>query len=280
MTTSESTTTPRIEVENVQKRFGTVEALSDVTMELKDNEVLGLVGDNGAGKSTLIKTLVGIHQPDAGEIRFNGEPVTIDGPKDARRLGIATVYQDLALVDELSVAENMFLGRAPVKKLAGIVPMVDRETMNEESERILRERLNINLNPDTPTEYLSGGERQAVAIGRALVTDPDIVLLDEPTSALSKAAVEHVENLVEQLQENGHTVIIVDHNLEEIISMTDRIAVLFQGRVVDTLETDRVTRDDIVSMMVSGQSIDAPDDVDEQQVNQESVTDSTNSSTA
>lgn len=272
-------TQSRIKVDGLQKRFGTVEALSDVTLDLKDNEILGLVGDNGAGKSTLIKTLVGIHQPDAGEIRFDGEPVTIDGPKHARRLGMGTVYQDLALVDELSVAENLFLGRNPVKKVGGILPLIDEKKMNEVSKQILRERLNIDLDPETPVEYLSGGERQAIAIGRALVTNPDIVLLDEPTSALSKAAVDHVEELVYQLQETGHTIIIIDHNLEEILSMTDRIAVLFQGRVVDTVATDDVTRDDIVSMMVSGQSMDTVEDVDDEPVDRYSDVDSTSSST-
>lgn len=272
------TNQPRIEVEHVQKRFGTVEALSDITLTLKDNEILGIVGDNGAGKSTFIKTLVGIHQPDAGEIRFNGEPVTIDGPKHARRLGVGTVYQDLALVDELSVAENLFLGRSPVKKIGGIFPIIDTERMNQEAKRILGERLNIHVDPETPVEYLSGGERQAIAIGRALVTDPDIVLLDEPTSALSKAAVEHVENLVQQLKETGHSVILIDHNLEEVLSMTDRIAVLFQGRVVDVVDAETATRDDIVTMMISGQPINESGEMDAGSVDQHSETDSTNTS--
>ena len=274
-----SVSNPQIEIENVQKRFGTVEALSEVTLDLGENEILGLVGDNGAGKSTLVKTLVGIHQPDDGEIRFDGEPVTIDGPKHARKLGIGTVYQDLALVDELTVAENLFLGRTPVKRLGGVWPVVDTERMNEQAQRILGDRLNIHVDPETPVEYLSGGERQAIAIARALVTDPEIVILDEPTSALSKAAVEHVERLVQQLKDNGHSVILVDHNLEEVQSMTDRIAVLFQGEVVDVVDTDSVSRDGLVSMMVSGQSLDALD-ADQQLADQPSATDSTDSSTA
>lgn len=269
---------PRIEVEHLKKRFGTVEALSDVSLTLKDNEVLSLVGDNGAGKSTFIKTLVGIHQPDGGEIRFNGEPVTIDGPKHARKLGVGTVYQDLALVDELSVAENLFLGRMPVKKVGGLVPVVDQEYMAEEAERILSEHLNIHVDPDTPVEFLSGGERQAVAIGRALVTDPDIVLLDEPTSALSKAAVEHVEELVEQLRDSGHSVILIDHNLEEVLSMSDRVAVLFQGRIVDVVDASTVTRDDVVSMMVSGHR--ANENPDDELAGDESDASSSRSSTA
>lgn len=272
------TNSPRIEVANVKKRFGTVEALSDISLTLRDNEILGLVGDNGAGKSTLIKTLVGIHQPDEGEIRFDGEPVTINGPKHARRLGVGTVYQDLALVDELSVAENLFLGRAPVRKLGGVLPVIDTEHMNREADRILGERLNIHVDPETPVEYLSGGERQAVAIGRALVTDPNIVLLDEPTSALSKAAVDHVERLVHQLKDTGHSVILVDHNLEEVLSMADRIAVLFQGRVVDVVDTADVTRDDIVAMMVSGDPVGKSDDAETRPV-EGPETDSTSSST-
>jgi ABC-type sugar transport system ATPase subunit len=278
MTTS--ATQPRIEVENVQKRFGTVEALSSVSLALKDDEVLGLVGDNGAGKSTLVKTLVGIHEPDAGEIRFDGEPVTIDGPKHARHLGIGTVYHDLALVDELSVAENLFLGRMPVKKFGGVFPVVDSERMNEEAKRTLSEYLNIHVDPQTPVEYLSGGERQAVAIGRALVTDPDTVILDEPTSALSKAAADHVEDLVQQVKESGHPVVLIDHNLEEVLSMADRIAVLFQGRVVDTVAAEDVTRDDIVTMMISGRPIDDSENVEHRTADQHSETDPTNPSTA
>ncbi|PSP41726.1 sugar ABC transporter ATP-binding protein [Halobacteriales archaeon QH_6_64_20] len=274
------TNQPRIEVRNVRKRFGTVEALSDVSLTLEDNEVLGLVGDNGAGKSTLVKTLVGIHKPDAGEIRLDGEPVTIDGPKHARSLGIGTVYQDLALVDELPVAENLFLGRTPIKKLGGILPLIDSETMNDEAERILSEHLDIHIDPQTPVEYLSGGERQAVAIGRALVTDPDIVLLDEPTSALSKAATEHVEEVVRQVKDAGHSVVLINHNLEEVLSMTDRITVLFQGRVVDTVDTEDVTRDDIVSMMISGRPLSDAEDTEDGAVDRRSEADSSSPSTA
>jgi ABC-type sugar transport system ATPase subunit len=243
-----------IEMRGVKKRFGTVEALSGVDLEIKENEVLGLVGDNGAGKSTTVKTLVGLHQPDEGEILFRGKPMEVSGPKEARELGISTVYQDLALVNELSVAENMFLGRLPTRRLAGVLPVADWDTMEAEAEAILGDRLNIHVNPNSPVEYLSGGERQAVAIGRALVTDPEIVFLDEPTSALSKASGELVEQLVAELKETGHTILLIDHNLEEVISMCDRIAVMFNGQVVDVVDADAVTRDQIVAMMISGDS--------------------------
>lgn len=251
---------PLIKVENLKKRFGTVEALSGVNLELKQNEVLGLVGDNGAGKSTFVKTLVGLHQPSEGKIYYRGKQMTIGSPKEARDLGISTVYQDLALVDELSVAENIFLGRLPTKRFAGIIPVTDTEYMQKEADRILSERLNIHINPKTPVEYLSGGQRQAVAIARALVTDPEMVFLDEPTSALSKAAADLVENLVEELKESGHSVLIIDHNLEEILSMCDRIAILYNGRVADVVRPDQVNRDQIVASMISGNSIPRADE--------------------
>ena len=257
---SSQTDDPLIEVKDVGMRFGSVEALSNVDLALRENEVLGLVGDNGAGKSTLIKILVGIHEPTAGRIKYRGEPVTIDSPKDARDLGIATVYQDLALVDELSVAKNVFLGRNPTRYVGGMVPVIDEVEMREETNRILEERLDIHIDPDTPVEFLSGGERQAIAIARALVTDPEIILMDEPTSALSQAAVEKVERLVRTLQEQGHSIIIIDHNLDEIFSWTDRIAVLHNGRIVDMVRTADVTRDDVISMMISGQPIQPESD--------------------
>lgn len=246
---------PLISVRGLKKRFGTVEALSGVDIDLKQNEVLGLVGDNGAGKSTFVKTLVGLHQPSDGEIHYRGKQMTIDSPKQAREMGIATVYQNLALVDELSVAENIFLGRLPTRRLAGIIPVTDTEYMESEADRILSERLNIHINPKTPVEYLSGGQRQAVAIARALVTDPEIIFLDEPTSALSKAAADLVENLVEELKDSGHSVLIIDHNLEEILSMCDRIAIMFDGQVVDVVKPEDVDRDQIVATMISGNPI-------------------------
>lgn len=241
-----------IEMNEIEKHFGRVTALSGVDLDIREGEVMGLLGDNGAGKSTLIKTLVGIHQPDAGEIRIRGERADISSPKEARQHGITTVYQDLALIDTRTVAANMFLGRNPTKKLGGVVPIVDWDTMNEDAHDILKSRLNLEVDPTIDVEFLSGGERQAVAIGRALVTNPDIIILDEPTSALSADSAERVRNLVRTLNDEGITVLIISHNLDEVFELTDRVTVLAGGEEVGTVNTDEVTKENIVQMMVDG----------------------------
>lgn len=241
-----------LRVQNVSKHYGGVVALEDVSLSIRENEVLSIVGDNGAGKSTFIKTLVGLHTPNEGEYYFRGETVNISSPKVAQRMGIATVHQDLGLVDELSVAANIFLGHLKHRKLAGVVPIVNWPAMNEEAERILAERLDIHLDPEARVEFLSGGERQAVAIARALTTNPELIIMDEPTSALSAAAAQRVEALVESLQEQGETILIVDHNLDEVFSLCDRLAVLHNGTLITTVDAGDVTQDQIVHMMVSG----------------------------
>lgn len=248
----DSDTAPLIEVRGISKKFGSIEALKDVNMTLREGEILGLLGDNGSGKSTLLKVLVGVHNPTAGEVFIQGENLNIGGPKKARRYGISTVYQDLALVDELSVAQNLFLGRMPRKYIGGVVPVVDYDRMEEEAERILRERLNIHLDPTSKVEFLSGGERQAVAIARALVTDPKIIIMDEPTSALSADSSAHVQELITTLREEGISVLLISHDLNEIFDLTDRITVLDNGELVGTVDTKTVDRDDVVKMMMSG----------------------------
>lgn len=251
--------TPLIAANNIKKSFGGVEALKGVSLGIKENEVLGLVGDNGAGKSTFIKTLVGLHTPNEGEYYFKGEKVKISSPKAAQKMGIATVHQDLGLVDELSVAANIFLGHLKTRRLAGVMPVVDWPTMYDEAEQILADRLDIHLDPEARVEFLSGGERQAVAIARALTTDPELIIMDEPTSALSAAAARRVEELVNSLQAQGETVLIVDHNLDEVFSLCDRLAVLHNGSLITTVNTENVTQDQIVHMMVSGS---VPKDLD------------------
>lgn len=241
-----------VEMRGIKKRFGRVVALDGVDLEVEEGEVHGLLGDNGSGKSTLVKTLVGVHQPDEGEVYVKGKKRNITSPKDARSLGIATVYQDLALVDEMTVAANMFLARFPMRRLAGIIPVVDWAEMNERAEQILRERLNLNIDPTARVEFLSGGERQAIAIARALVTDPDIVVMDEPTSALSAESTRRVQELVKTLQDEGISVIIISHNLDEVFALTNRVTVLLSGTLVGTVNSADVTKNDIVTMMVDG----------------------------
>jgi ABC-type sugar transport system ATPase subunit len=244
---------PLIEMRGIEKRFGQVVALDGVDLWLEPGEILALVGDNGSGKSTLIKTLVGFHQPDAGTIAIRGEEREIPSPKAARKHGVSTVYQDLALVDTLSVATNMFLGRTPVTRL-GFLPRVDWDRMNEEAEEILRTRLNIDIDATQEVEYLSGGERQAVAIGRALVTDPDIVVMDEPMSALSTDSKGRVRDLVRTLNDEGVSVLLISHSLDEVFSLADRVTVLDNGHLVGSVETDRVSTDDVVGMIVGGET--------------------------
>jgi ABC-type sugar transport system ATPase subunit len=243
---------PVIEMRNVSKRFGRVVALDGVDFELRENEIMGLVGNNGSGKSTLMKVLVGYHQPDSGEIRIRGERVSIRNPAQVREYGIATVYQDLALVDELSVAANIFLARAPKRRVAG-VPLVDWSEMNREASRILRERLDVEIGSmDQPVEFLSGGERQAIAIARALATDPEIIILDEPTSNLSPNSAELVVELVKTLKQEGLSIVLINHNLNEIFEVCDRLTILDNGRLVGNVDPDAVTKREVVDMMVKG----------------------------
>jgi ABC-type sugar transport system ATPase subunit len=242
-----------IEMEDIHKSFGRVVALNGVDFELRDNEVMGLLGDNGSGKSTLIECLVGIHQPDQGTVRIRGEEVNITSPKQARSYGISTVYQDLALVNELTVAANLFLARNPMKRLGGVLPIVDWDTMNEESRAILRERMNLDIDPTARVEFLSGGERQSIAIARALVTDPDIIVMDEPTSALSPDSAKRVQELIKTLQDEGISVVVISHNMDEVFAVCDRVTVLDNGNHVGTVRTDLVNKNQIIEMMVSGQ---------------------------
>lgn len=241
-----------VEMRGIEKHFGRVVALNGVDLEVREGEIMGLLGDNGSGKSTLIKTLVGIHPPDAGKVYIRGERVDISNPKEARQYGITTVYQDLALVDSLSVSANLFLARNPMKKMAGI-SMVDWKTMNVEAEELIRDRLNLEVDPTAKVEFLSGGERQAIAIARALVTDPELIIMDEPTSALSADSARRVRELIKTLNDEGITVLLITHNMDEVFGLTDRITVLENGNLVGTVDTDSVTKEDIVQMMVSGE---------------------------
>jgi len=243
-------------MEDVGKNFGRIKALSDITFDIKDNEILALVGDNGAGKSTLVKILTGIHQPDEGNIHFDGESIKISSPDSAREHGIGVVYQDLGLVDTLSVAENVFLGNYLTKEIAGISYQVDWSKMNTIASETISERLGLDLNPTTQIELLSGGERQAVAIARALVVDPKVVILDEPTAELSEKVSRKVHKLIHSMKEQGHTIVLVDHNIENVVNIADRIIVLHNGNHVATVDASKVDKDEVIQMMISGEAVE------------------------
>jgi ABC-type sugar transport system ATPase subunit len=249
---ADTATSNIIELEGISKYFGNVTALNDIDFVLEEGEVHALAGDNGSGKSTLIKTIVGLHQPSSGIIKIRGEPTQVSSPKHARHLGIATVYQDLAL-DTMTVAANVFLGRIPTKRYLGVLPKVKWKSMNERSQEILESRLDLDIDLATEVEFLSGGERQAVAIARTLVTDPDVVILDEPTAALSTDSSRRVQALIQTLNDEGITILVISHSIDEIFGLADRTTVLHNGDMVGTVKTEDVVKDDVVEMMVSGE---------------------------
>ncbi|PKW27746.1 monosaccharide ABC transporter ATP-binding protein (CUT2 family) [Phycicoccus duodecadis] len=223
-----STTTtlaPVLSMTGVSKRFGAVQALKDIDFDVAAGEVVALVGDNGAGKSTLVKTIAGVYSPDGGEVVFDGSPVTIHSPSEAQALGIATVFQDLALCDNLDVVGNLFLGNEVLRGRA-----LDEVTMEQESWRLLRELSAKIPSVRIPVASLSGGQRQTVAIARSLLGAPKVVMLDEPTAALGVAQTAEVLNLVERLREKGLGVILISHNMSDVMAVADRVAVLRLGR--------------------------------------------------
>ncbi|GAA4399526.1 ATP-binding cassette domain-containing protein [Fodinibacter luteus] len=224
MTTATSPA-PVLSMTGVSKRFGAVQALKDVDFTVEAGEVVALVGDNGAGKSTLVKAIAGVYTPDEGEVVFAGSPVSITSPAQAQELGIATVFQDLALCDNLDVVSNLFLGSEVVRGRT-----LDEVTMEKESWRLLRELSAKIPSVRIPVASLSGGQRQTVAIARSLLGKPKVVMLDEPTAALGVAQTAEVLNLVERLRENGLGVILISHNMSDVMAVADRVVVLRLGR--------------------------------------------------
>ena len=224
--------TPVVEMRKIKKHFGAVQALRGVDLALHNNEVLGLVGDNAAGKSTLMKVLSGAYIPDDGEIFLDGEKATFANPMDARRKGIEMVYQDYALSNNLDVAGNVFMGREVVTLNLGPLGVLDYPYMEQETQSLLQ-RLKIDISSvRLKVERLSGGQRQAVAIARATAFDAKVIIMDEPTAALSVAAIDQVLELVEELKAQGSSIIIISHRLEDIYRVSDRMIVLRQGRKV------------------------------------------------
>jgi len=240
-----------VSMEGISKYFGEVVALEDVDLELRRGEVLALVGDNGAGKSTLIKCLAGVHEPDAGGIRIDGAEVEITNPRDAKALGIETAYQDLALAGNLTVTQNVFLGREETTAFEGLVGVLDKDAMNERAAELLGD-LEIDIDPGATVRDLSGGERQLVALSRTLLSDPEIIIMDEPTSALSVEGADRVLALIDRLRDQGISIILISHNLEYTREVADRVQVLFHGRNAGVLDAQAATRDGIVSRMIGG----------------------------
>ncbi|MDF9714792.1 sugar ABC transporter ATP-binding protein [Nocardioides sp. ChNu-153] len=241
-----------LSLRGVGKRFGAVQALADIDFRVGAGEVVALVGDNGAGKSTLVKIISGVYQPDGGEIEVDGRRVSISGPRAAQGLGIATVFQDLALCDNLDVVANLFLGRE--RRQSGIV--LDEVGMEQEAWRLLR-RLSAKIpSVRIPIASLSGGQRQTVAIARSLVGDPGIVLLDEPTAALGVAQTAEVLALVRRLRETGLGVILVSHNMSDVLAVADRIEVLRLGRNAASFDARDVSIEQLVAA-ITGASDEA-----------------------
>jgi D-xylose transport system ATP-binding protein len=242
-----TTTTPDkpvLALEGVSKRFGPVEALAGVDFEVHAGEVVALVGDNGAGKSTLVKAIAGIHELDDGRILFEGEPVNISTPHDATDLGIATVYQDLALCDNLDVVENLFLGQ---EEITSPVPTLDETDMEQRSHELLGNLAVTIVDVRAEVGTLSGGQRQQVAIARSLLGDPKVVLLDEPTAALGVRQTAQVLALVKRLRDQGHGVVVISHNLVDVFEVADRIYVLRLGKQAGDFKAADTSQDEVVA---------------------------------
>jgi D-xylose transport system ATP-binding protein len=241
--------TPVLELRDISKSFGQVQALTDVDLEVRRGEVMALVGDNGAGKSTLIKTIAGIHAADSGEIIFEGQPVHISGPKDAARLGIEVVYQDLALCDNLDVVQNMFLGREAHNQAHVLYePVMEQRT----AETLKSLAVTTIRSIRQPVATLSGGQRQSVAVARAVMWNSKLVILDEPTAALGVAQTEQVLALVERLGQQGLAVILISHNLHDVFAVADRISVLRLGRNAGLYDRRATTQQEVVQAITAG----------------------------
>jgi D-xylose transport system ATP-binding protein len=223
---------PLVELRAIRVSFGGVHAVDSVTVDLRAGEVVGLVGGNGAGKSTLMRALSGAHPPDAGEILIDGRPVAIANPRDAKALGIETIYQTLALADNLDAPANLFLGRELTSRLGNL----DDDRMEDATRKVMG-----RLNPafqrfNMPVKSLSGGQRQAVAIARAVYFNAKILIMDEPTAALGPAETAQVRNLVRQLKADGIGIFLISHDIHDVYDLADRVSVMYHGRIVDTVD--------------------------------------------
>jgi len=233
----------------IEKHFGGVRAVDHVSLDLFPGEVVGVLGHNGAGKSCLMRILAGAMIPNAGEIRVNGSPVSFADPNDAREAGIETIYQTLALADHLDAPSNLFLGRELKTRLGNL----DDARMLAESRKVLA-RLNPNFkNLQDPVSSLSGGQRQVIAIARAIYFDTRVLIMDEPTAALGPSETAMVANLIRQLQSEGIGILLVSHDMHDVFDLCDRVVVMNKGRLVGAHRIDEVTKDDVLSLIVKGE---------------------------
>ncbi len=241
-------TVPLVAMRDIRVAFGGVRAVDDVTIDLRAGEVVGLVGGNGAGKSTLMRVLSGAHVADSGQILIEGQPVTITNPRDAKAYGIETIYQNLALADNVDAAANMFLGRELVTRLGSL----DDGAMESATRKVMN-RLNPNFkNFKAPVKSLSGGQRQSVAIARAVHFNARILIMDEPTAALGPAETAQVRDLIRQLKAEGIGIFLISHDIHDVFDLSDRISVMYHGKVVGTMDHDKVTSDDVLAMIIMG----------------------------
>jgi simple sugar transport system ATP-binding protein len=238
-----------LEAKNISKYFGTITALENVNLTVREGECLGVVGDNGAGKSTFMKVLSGLYKPSSGSLFFDGNKEILNSPKDSQNLGLEMVYQDLALAGNLPIGENIFLGREPTKKF-GFLKLLDYKKIKELSEAHL-DKLKIHVkSADQKVEELSGGQRQAIAIARATAFNSKIVIMDEPTAALAIKEVGKVLDLINSLKKMGVSVIIISHRMDDIFAVSDRVMALFQGTNFAESELSKTTRNEVIGWIM------------------------------
>lgn len=248
-----------LELNSIQKSFGGVQALKDVSFRINKGEVVGLLGDNGAGKSTLVKCISGIHAPDNGNIKVNSESVVINSPEGARSVGIETVFQDLAMIPEFNIVQNLFLNRELKHKnpLLNWLGWLDIKTMNKQARKSLN-RLNTRIpSYNEKIQNLSGGQRQAVAIARAINWGADIVIMDEPTAALGVEQSAQVNDLIKVISSQGVAVLLISHNMQHVVETCDRAVVLYQGRSIADVAVPDVTKEDLVGLITGAKEVAA-----------------------
>jgi D-xylose transport system ATP-binding protein len=247
-TTTEPAPTPLVEMRDIRVAFGGLHAVDGVSIDLHRGEVVALVGGNGAGKSTLMHTLSGAHPADSGQILVNGEPVTIHTPRDAQKAGVETIYQKLALAENIDAAGNVFLGR----ELRTRTGALDDSAMASATQKVVGRLNKWFTNLKTPVRSLSGGQRQSVAIARAIHFDARILIMDEPTAALGPAETDQVRDLVTQLKAEGIGIFLISHDIHDVFDLADRISVMLQGKLVGTVNKNDVTKDEVLAMIIMG----------------------------